>query len=468
MGIQPAAAVSRLRPYFLDLATNTRLRRSAAALARTTANFAPRLGACLALAQGWPDRAAHRRRPLLRFQHEHRHRHPERRSPEHLQSSAVPSTRPLFSAQLTFGFMPDLRLPRIGQWNVSIGARLRHARRASRSATSAPPARRLIRREVGGAGSTFTRSVALTTNHGDLELPRPAGAVPAECRARPPVAGLLHLVAFASTTIRATRSCCGRRPAPATAAPPISTCATRSPRPSTYELPRLHGLVGGRHLSRAHRLSDHRAAERTVSGHHSVNAFRPDLVYGAAALAIEPRRSPGGRAPEPGCFTPTAPRGKQGTLGRNVLGGFGMSQLDLAVRREFRLTEHRRLHLRLEAYNALNQANFGDPVALPEQPGIRAVHLHAEYDARHRQPRQRPRPDSPDRRPRDRCRGRPLSVLSPGSLLDHERVQVHEFSAGGRLMLTGDFDDCQVLPGTHGEFLRLLPLHLRRVQVDLP
>ena len=39
-----------------------------------------------------------------------------------------------------------------------------------------------------------------------------------------------------------------------------------------------------------------------------------------------------------------------------------MSQIDLALRRDFRLTERLGLQLRVEAFNALNQANFADPV----------------------------------------------------------------------------------------------------------
>ena len=39
-----------------------------------------------------------------------------------------------------------------------------------------------------------------------------------------------------------------------------------------------------------------------------------------------------------------------------------MSQLDLAVRCEFPFGEHRAFQLRVEAFNALNQANFADPV----------------------------------------------------------------------------------------------------------
>jgi hypothetical protein len=66
-------------------------------------------------------------------------------------------------------------------------------------------------------------------------------------------------------------------------------------------------------------------------------------------------------------FRTTAP-GTQGMLGRNAIAGFGMWQLDLAVRREFRLAEHRSLLLRVEAYNALNHANFADPARYVNSP----------------------------------------------------------------------------------------------------
>ena len=48
--------------------------------------------------------------------------------------------------------------------------------------------------------------------------------------------------------------------------------------------------------------------------------------------------------------------------------GFGMSQLDLAVRRDWRWRERRAIELRLEAFNALNQANFADPVRYLSSP----------------------------------------------------------------------------------------------------
>ena len=60
--------------------------------------------------------------------------------------------------------------------------------------------------------------------------------------------------------------------------------------------------------------------------------------------------------------------GAQGSLGRNVPTGFGMWQADLAVKREFRLAENRGIQLRLEVFNALNHANFGDPVKFLDSP----------------------------------------------------------------------------------------------------
>jgi hypothetical protein len=97
-----------------------------------------------------------------------------------------------------------------------------------------------------------------------------------------------------------------------------------------------------------------------------MNAFRPDLAYGQAIWA-ESAGAPGGRRLNPLAFAATAP-GVQGTLGRNAIGGFGMSQLDVSIRREFRMTEHRAAILRLDAFNVLNHANFGDPARYLNSP----------------------------------------------------------------------------------------------------
>jgi hypothetical protein len=90
------------------------------------------------------------------------------------------------------------------------------------------------------------------------------------------------------------------------------------------------------------------------------NAFRPDRILNQP-IWLDDSSVPGGKRLNPAAFQ-AAPSGTQGTLGRNSITGFGMGQVDLALRREFRFQERKVLQVRLEAFNVLNQANFADPV----------------------------------------------------------------------------------------------------------
>lgn len=60
------------------------------------------------------------------------------------------------------------------------------------------------------------------------------------------------------------------------------------------------------------------------------------------------------------CFA-AQPLYTYGNLGRNVLHGPGRKNLDLAVHRDFSLTEEMRLQFRAEAFNITNSAAFGSP-----------------------------------------------------------------------------------------------------------
>ena len=64
-------------------------------------------------------------------------------------------------------------------------------------------------------------------------------------------------------------------------------------------------------------------------------------------------------------FNPSAfalpPPGQFGTAGRNSLRGPGFAQLDLAVRKTFRLGRETQIRFGAEAFNILNHANFGVP-----------------------------------------------------------------------------------------------------------
>src|SRR6266436_947302 len=52
---------------------------------------------------------------------------------------------------------------------------------------------------------------------------------------------------------------------------------------------------------------------------------------------------------------------RQGNFGRNVLRGFGATQADLALQRQFHLTEKLGLRFRAEFFNIFNHPNFGNP-----------------------------------------------------------------------------------------------------------
>jgi hypothetical protein len=95
------------------------------------------------------------------------------------------------------------------------------------------------------------------------------------------------------------------------------------------------------------------------------NIYRPNLI-GGVPLWISDPASPGGRTINPAAFQPAL--ATQGNLGRNALAGFGMSQLDLALQRDFFVAGERSLQLRVEAYNAINHPNFADPIPFLASP----------------------------------------------------------------------------------------------------
>jgi hypothetical protein len=86
---------------------------------------------------------------------------------------------------------------------------------------------------------------------------------------------------------------------------------------------------------------------------------RPDINPGFPPV-LHGSLYPGGKAFNPAAFFP-APNGQQGDLGRNVLRGFGAWQADLALQRQFHLTERIALRFRAEFFNVFNHPNFGSP-----------------------------------------------------------------------------------------------------------
>jgi hypothetical protein len=86
---------------------------------------------------------------------------------------------------------------------------------------------------------------------------------------------------------------------------------------------------------------------------------RPDRVPGVPLYLSDPMVAGGRRINRAAFVVPAQIR--QGTLGYNALRGFGVWQLDLALRRQFDWGEHIKLQLRAEAFNIFNHPNFGNP-----------------------------------------------------------------------------------------------------------
>jgi len=93
---------------------------------------------------------------------------------------------------------------------------------------------------------------------------------------------------------------------------------------------------------------------------------RPNLVSGVP-LWIENPNVAGGREVNRAAFT--IPTGAvQGDLGRNDLRGFGATNVDLTLRRQFALRERLALQARADFFNIFNHPNFGSPVNYLSSP----------------------------------------------------------------------------------------------------
>jgi hypothetical protein len=103
-------------------------------------------------------------------------------------------------------------------------------------------------------------------------------------------------------------------------------------------------------------------------------AGQPLYLYGANCASVlqglgnlsSGQTCPGGRAINPNAFA--APSGctiyfcseaAEGNAPRNFVRGFGVWQMDLAVRRQFPIHDNLSLQFRAEAFNAFNHPNFG-------------------------------------------------------------------------------------------------------------
>jgi hypothetical protein len=95
-------------------------------------------------------------------------------------------------------------------------------------------------------------------------------------------------------------------------------------------------------------------------------AVRPNLVPGVQ-LWIANSNVAGGMEINRAAFA-TAAGAVQGDLGRNALRGFGATEVDLTLRRQFKIWERLNLQARADLFNIFNHPNFGSPINYLSSP----------------------------------------------------------------------------------------------------
>jgi hypothetical protein len=383
--LNPAPVPADDRTYFLDPSTNTVFPLHRQLWPDSYTNFAPRLGAAWRISRD--GRTVLRAGGGLFYDSSLSIATDLINSGPFSVTNIVSGRNGLFSSILSYGFMPDLHLPRLVEWNVMLDRALSTHDVLSVGYVGSA-GHRLIRREVGGAGSSPTSVVALTTNNGASNY----NGMQAQYRRRV-IKGFEALVSYSwahsmdDDSSDAFLVWAGG-----------GAYAWRDHASSDFDL--RHSLNGALAYTFAEKQTggvrflggwsvDTMLRARSgfpisvleneqYQGVGLANAFRPNLMPGQPVW-VQDAGVAGGRrinaaafyaagAGVPGGVPGGVQGGVQGNLGRNSITGFGMSQVDMAVRREFRLGEHRSLQVRMEAFNALNRPNFADPVKYLSSP----------------------------------------------------------------------------------------------------
>jgi hypothetical protein len=279
------------------------------------------------------------------------------------QGLSAPLSPALAFRSLRYGFAPNLRLPHSFEWNVAIERQLAGADVATISYVGSA-GHNLLRREAYLQSDTLLSETILATNHGSSDY----HALQVQYRRR--LARGLRGVATYTWSHSIDNSSWDSSlmldyPGAATRDRASSNFDVRHAAAiaMAYELPGIRPLRGwsvdGILRARTGFPIDILGAENTF-GLGFDNAIRPNLVSGAPVW-LSDSGAPGGRRLNRDAFSlPDA--GIQGSLGRNAIAGFGMYQIDLALRRHFVLTGERSLQLRVEAFNVANHVNFADPL----------------------------------------------------------------------------------------------------------
>ena len=283
-----------------------------------------------------------------------------------------------FTSVLSYGFTPDLHLPSVKQWSATLEHEF-GSRQTVSAVYEGASGMQLLRREFDGPqDANFLTLLAVTTNHGFSNYQ--AFDFQYRLKTWKGLSGLgsyswSHSIDNSSSDSllywagggllpsqdRGSSDFDVRHAFNADLTYETSQSAGKSIRSSIFHGWGLDGIV---HARTGFPIS---VLDTDYSqGFSFANVFRPNLAAGQPAWISDPS-APGGRRLNGAAFKP-APDLVQGNLGRNAIAGLGMWQIDLALRRDFTVSEGRTLQFRVEAFNALNHPDFADPVQFLSSP----------------------------------------------------------------------------------------------------
>ena len=283
------------------------------------------------------------------------------------------SLRPPYPAGITYGFSPDLKLPRSYQWNIALekafsGKQVISATYVGQSGQD------LLRQEaLYQPNSNFLGALVLTANNARSNY----NALQLQYR-RPLSARLQALMNYtwshsldnASNDVLAGLSSTVISAANDHASSDFDTRHSFSGA-LTYDIPSFSRSGSLAHVTKDWSI-DTVVVARTGFPFNAVNLFtspdpsgsalsRPDRVPGQPLWTSTPS-APGGKVLNANAFsTPLTVR--QGSEGRNDIPGLGLTEVDLSIARRFPITDRLKLQFRTDAFNVFNHPNFTNPLA---------------------------------------------------------------------------------------------------------
>jgi hypothetical protein len=306
-------------------------------------------------------------------------------------SSTAAAPPPITAASLAspgnffYGFDPNLNLPYALEWNVAFEQALGKQQMISASYIGAAGSRLLQTLQISSPSPTIAAQTVLVTNAGKSDY----NALQVQFQRRLSH-GLQALGSYTWSHSIDTGSAGSNVLASNVFAPSASAGSNRGPSDFdirnafsaglTYDIPapKINAFAKAilrdwstENMIQVRSTPPVDISDSNFSGFNGgfFGDVRPDLVSGQP-FYLYGSQYPGGKAFNPAAFTdpPTDPNTgnplRQGTTPRNFLRGFGATQWDFAIHRDFPIHESLHLQFRAEMFNVLNHPNFGPPSGL--------------------------------------------------------------------------------------------------------